>query len=77
MAVQVCESVREGGSWHYNEKERRMEFTLTYEEEEGKIGEQVLCAEIRGLGGTIGLTICDQDDEKQKWTWEEYKPYWA
>ena len=54
-----------------------MEFTLTYEEEEGKIGEQVLCAEIRGLGGTIGLTICDQDDEKQKWKWEEYKPYWA
>ena len=76
MAVQVCESVHERGSWDYNEKESKMEFTLTYEEE-GKIGEQVLCAEIRGLGGAIRLTNCDEDDEKQKWIWEEYIPYWA
>ena len=76
LAVQICESVPEGGSWDYNDNERRMEFTLRYEEEE-KIVEQILCVEIRGLGGVIGLTDCDNEDMKQKWTWEEYKPYWA
>ena len=76
LAVQICETLPEGGNWDYNENERRMEFTLRYEEE-GKIGAQILCVEIRGLGGVLGLTNCDDEDMKQKWTWEEYKPYWA
>ena len=78
MAVQFCETVSEGNSWDYNEDGKRMEFTLTYEDEEnGSIEEQVLCVELRGLGGVLGLTQCDEQDMKQKWTWEEYTPYWA
>ena len=76
LAVTMCEGVLEGGSWHYHKEERSMEFTLRYQEGE-EMDEQVLCVEIRGLSGVLGLTHCDGRDNKQKRTWEEYTPYWA
>ena len=79
LEVAVCEGV--AGGWSYDERGLAMVFTVQYHEEgEGEREEwrqQRLCVQMQGLGGVLALVHCDPQDPRQRWRWEEYRPYWA
>ena len=78
LEVAVCEGV--AGGWSYDEGSLAMVFTVQYQEGEGEREEwrqQRLCVQLQGLGGVLALTHCDPQDPRQRWRWEEYRPYWA
>ena len=76
LEVAVCEGV--AGGWSYDERGLAMVFTVQYQEGEGEgWRQQRLCVQMQGLGGVLALVHCDPQDPRQRWRWEEYRPYWA
>ena len=75
LCVAVCQGVE--GGWLYEHEDQKMVYNANYQDEEGNNQEMKFCVEMRGLGGALILSQCDKDEKKQKWIWEEYKPYWA
>ena len=75
LEVAVCQGVE--GGWSYENKEQNMIYIAKYKDEEGNNQEMKFCVEMRGLGSALILSQCEKEEKKQKWIWEEYKPYWA
>ena len=75
LEVTVCNGV--DGGWLYQEDNYQMKYIVKYQDEEGNNKEMTFCVEMRGLGGALVLTQCNNEEKKQKWIWDEYKPYWA
>ena len=73
VVIGVCPLGSVGDKWSYDVVERRMK----YEVKTGTGGEVSLCAEMRGMGQVIVMAVCDKEEDRQRWVWEEYVPYWA
>ena len=68
VVIGVCPLGSVGGSWMYDEGERRMKYLVREDVS--------LCAEMRGMGEVVVLAVCDMTDTRQEWVWQEYVPYW-
>ena len=75
MSVERCEGMTE--NWNYVADDKQMTYSVQYTDDDGNDKTQVVCVELQGLRGLLLLNICDKENTKQMWNWEEYKPYWA
>ena len=75
LSVERCEGLSE--NWKYVAEDKMMTYSVHYTDDDGNDQIQTVCVELQGLRGLLKLNICDKENSKQLWNWEEYKPYWA